>query len=418
MKGLLTRHVSTRTHELLTHFPAVGIVGARQVGKSTLASMLTGSEGSSSRFLTLDDPEVRAAAEADPRGFLAQAPGDTLVVDEFQRVPALGLVLKAAIDSNRAPGRFLITGSANLTAKQEMADSLAGRLIMARVHGLSQGELGSEPDDFISAVVGGELNETYRSRLTRDDYVDRIVAGSYPEAVGLSPRLRAHWYDSYISLLLERDVRELARLSDPLRLRTLLTQVAATQGSETVITRLGGTANLPAATTSAYMDLLRALFLIDRIPPWTPNLLKREIGRSKYVLADTGLAVHLTRTRSATLKDLVAGSALGGFLEAFVAAELLRQQGWSEERFALSHYRSPDGREVDLIAELDEDRVIGIEVKAASSASLSDTRHLAWLRDQIGERFVAGIVLTTDERVRPMGKRIWSVPVSALWELG
>lgn len=149
--------------------------------------MLTGSEGSSSRFLTLDDPEVRAAAEADPRGFLAQAPGGTLVVDEFQRVPALGLVLKAAIDSNRAPGRFLITGSANLTAKQEMADSLAGRLIMARVHGLSQGELGSEPDDFISAVVGGELNETYRSRLTRDDYVDRIVAGSYPEAVGLSP---------------------------------------------------------------------------------------------------------------------------------------------------------------------------------------------------------------------------------------
>ncbi|WP_257210422.1 DUF4143 domain-containing protein [Actinomyces ruminis] len=170
--------------------------------------------------------------------------------------------------------------------------------------------------------------------------------------------------------------------------------------------------------TASYLELLRALFLVDRLPPWTPNLLKREVGRSKYLLTDSALAIWLTRTRPDTLKDLIRGGALGGLLEAFVAAELMRQHTWSAERFTLSHYRSPEGREIDLILELDDGGVIAIEVKAAASVSTGDTRHLRWLYERIGDRLKAGVVLTTDDRARSLGGPLWALPVSALWELG
>ena len=234
----------------------------------------------------------------------------------------------------------------------------------------------------------------------------------------MSQRYRADWLESYVSRLLGRDLREFSRLSDPRRLRSLLAGLAAAQGSETVVARLGGAVNLSASTTTSYMELLRALHLVERLPPWTPNLLKREVGRSKYLLTDSALAMRLTRTSPDTLKDLVRGGALGGLLEAFVAAELMRQSTWCEERFTISHYRSPDGREIDLILELDDGRVIAVEVKAASSASAADARHLRWLEGRIGDRLVAGVVLTTDDRSRHLGGRLWAVPVAALWELG
>jgi len=267
-------------------------------------------------------------------------------------------------------------------------------------------------------VLRGALEAQYRSGMGRADYVDLLAAGSMPEVCRLPQRYRADWLESYVSRLLGRDLREFSRLSDPRRLRSLLAGLAAAQGSETVVARLGGAVNLSASTTTSYMELLRALHLVERLPPWTPNLLKREVGRSKYLLTDSALAMRLTRTSPDTLKDLVRGGALGGLLEAFVAAELMRQSTWCEERFTISHYRSPDGREIDLILELDDGRVIAVEVKAASSASAADARHLRWLEGRIGDRLVAGVVFTTDDRSRHLGGRLWAVPVAALWELG
>ena len=207
-------------------------------------------------------------------------------------------------------------------------------------------------------------------------------------------------------------------LSDPRRLRSLLVALAAAQGSETVVVRLGGAVDLSASTTASYLELLRALHLVERLPPWRPNLLKREVGRSKYILTDSALAMRLTRTTPDVLKDLVRGGALGGLLEAFVAAELMRQSTWSGERFTISRYRSPDGREIGLILELDDGRVVAVEVKASASVSAADARHLRWLEGRIGDRLVAGVVLTTDDRARHLGGRLRALPVSALWELG
>jgi ATPase of the AAA superfamily len=418
MDDLLPRHVQGRVEDLLSVFPAVELIGARQVGKSTLAAMIAEASDRPTRILTLDDAETREAATADPRGFLALEPESLLVIDEFQRVPGLALALKAAVDSDRTSGRFLLTGSVTMPAAQPAGDSLAWRVVGARIFGFSQGERAGRRDDFVSAVLRGALGTEYRSGMGRADYVDLLAAGSMPEVCRLPQRYRADWLESYVSRLLGRDLRELSRLSDPRRLRSLLVTLAAAQGSEIVVARLGGAVNLSASTTTSYLELLRALHLVERLPPWTPNLLKREVGRSKYLLTDSALAMRLTRTTPDALKDLVRGGALGGLLEAFVAAELMRQSTWCEERFTISHYRSPDGREIDLILELDDGRVVAVEVKASSSVSAADARHLRWLEGRIGDRLVAGVVLTTDDRARHLGGRLRALPVSALWELG
>ncbi|WP_040283258.1 ATP-binding protein [Tessaracoccus massiliensis] len=417
MDTLLDRHLVEEVAGLLTHFPAVELGGARQVGKSTLIRLLGRLVPKPVSVFTLDDPEVRGLAEHDPRGFLGQRPGDLLAIDEFQRVPALTLALKAAIDADRSPSRFLITGSANIMATQQSADSLAGRVVGTQLFGFSQGELLGRRDDFVAGLLDGGRLERFTSSLGRSDYVDLISRGSMPEAVSLPFRHRITWLSSYLERLLSRDILDLTRLSDPLRLRSLLAALAATQGSETVVSRVGSAINLNATTTSNYLDLLRALFLIERVPPWTPNLLKREVGRSKYLVTDSALALMLARTSPANLLDMTTGSALGGFLEGFVAAELLRQRGWASVRFDLAHYRSPDGREIDVILELDDGRVVAIEVKAAQSVSRHDYRHLAWLREKLGDQLVAGVVLTMDTLGRRLQDNLYALPVSALWML-
>lgn len=415
--ALVARHLTHEVTDLLKVFPAVEILGARQVGKSTLTSLVTANDRQPLTRFTLDDPETRQAAADDPRGFMNQTSSGTLVIDEFQRVPELSLALKATIDTDRTPGRFLLTESTTQARRGGTADSLAGRVVGVQLFGFSQGELAGRVDDFVAALLA-EKQAGYESALTRADYIDILARGTMPEVVGLPARARTTWLTSYLERLLSRDVLSIAQLSDPLRLRSLLAALAATQGSETVINRLGNLANLAASTTTDYIELLRALFLVERLPPWTPNLLKREVGRSKYFLPDTAVAMLLSRTTPAVLENVVSGaSALGGLLEAFVAAELSRQRGWSAVRFDLSHYRSPDGREIDLICELDDGRVIAIEAKAAQSTSASDVRHLAWLREKLGDQLVAGVVLTMDTRSRSLGDRLWALPVSSLWEL-
>lgn len=250
MDGLLPRHVQGRVEDLLNVFPAVELIGARQVGKSTLAAMIAEAADRPARLLTLDDAETREAATADPRGFLALEPEGLLVIDEFQRVPGLALALKATIDSHRADGRFLLTGSVTMPAARPAGDSLAGRVVGTRVFGFSQGERAGRRDDFVRAVLRGALEAQYRSGMGRADYVDLLAAGSMPEACRLPQRYRADWLESYVSRLLGRDLREFSRLSDPRRLRSLLVALAAAQGSETVVARLGGAVNLSASTTA------------------------------------------------------------------------------------------------------------------------------------------------------------------------
>lgn len=416
MTTLITRNIESHAREVLSTLPALVLQGARQTGKSTLAAMLVA--GSDSRQVTFDDSATLDLAREDPASFVAQAPEGTLVIDEVQRLPEISLAIKARIDSDRRPGQFILTGSSSLLASRGVQDSLAGRAVGLRLSGLSQGELEGGNDDFVAALLEAQSDGAlgrFGTTLSRPDYAERIARGGYPEVRGLAPRARTAWLGSYVERLLHRDALELSRIN-PGRLAALLRLLAANQAGELNKARLADEASLAASSMTGYLDLLGNLYLIDKLPPWTPNLTSREIGRPKVVVADSGLAANLQLVTAAGLADLTSPS-FGGLLEGFVAAELLRQSTWSTQQYRVCHYRDRNGLEVDLVIELTDNRYIAIEVKGSASWSGRHFAALKVLRERLGDRLVAGVVLGTAQAAYPFSERLIGLPVAALWEL-
>ncbi|MBM7516243.1 ATP-binding protein [Nocardioides nitrophenolicus] len=414
MSALVGRHLLETGGAYLETFPALVVQGARQVGKSTFAGLLAADRPSLT--LTLDDQQVRDAVVADPAAFIEQLPDGLLVVDEIQRAPELILAVKAAIDRNRRPGRFVLTGSSDLLRLERTPDSLAGRAVSIQLRGLSQGELAGRREDFVAALASGATPLGFRTGVGADDYAGRIARGGYPEVRELRERLRPVWFDSYLERIVQRDARELVRLPEPERLASLLRLIAANQSGELVKARLAEAAGLPATSIAAYVDLLRTLYLVDLLPPWTPNLTRREIGKPKSIVADPGLALRLARLAEGQIAGLAGRDALGPQLEGFVVAELLKQRGWSECAFDLYHYRDRNGLEVDVIIELEDGRVFGVEVKAARSYRRQQFAGLEGIAARLGDRFAGGVVLTTAQDGYQYRPGMWGLPVAALWE--
>lgn len=399
--------------DLVKHFPVTVIQGARQVGKSTLAGMLV--DGSPHRLVTLDDALILRAAQADPDAFVRQAPGATLVIDEAQLDPSLTRALKRAVDEDRTPGGFILTGSANLLRAKADADSLAGRAVTLNLRGLSQGELHRVRDDFVAVVLAANSPDGASSAWGREQYVDALGRGGFPELQrNLSARLVNAWLDSYLERILERDATTLPSGGATARLRSIAKLLAAVQGEELVKARLAEQAHIPQATITGYLDALEAVYLVDVLRPWTPNLTRREIGRPKSLIADPALALRLAGIRPAQLLPLIADQ-FGHHLEAFAASELLKQQGWSEQEYQLHHYRDRDGLEVDIVVELADGGIIGIEVKAASSFRPDHFTNLLKFADRVGPRFRRGIVLSTARTGVAFTRNCWGLPLSALW---
>lgn len=399
----------------MAHFPAVVIQGARQVGKSTFAGMLTADRPHIS--VTLDDQTTRTAAREDPTAFVTQAGEGTLVIDEIQRDPALILAIKAQIDVDRRPGRFLLTGSSDLLRVSRTPDSLAGRAVTLELGGFSQGEVHRHKEDFAAHMRNSSnLGDGGASHWTRADYIRALAQGGYPEVHDLSTRLRATWFDSYIDRLLTRDVGDVSRGLSADRLLAVLRLVAANQGGELVQARLADALAMPKSGISSYLSALSALYLTTDLPPWRTNLTKREIGKHKVSVSDSGLALRLARLTPSKLEPVTSVTALGMQLEAFVASELAKQRGWSNEEFELFHFRDRDGMEVDLVVEFSDGRVFLIEVKATETLRSEHSKAIKTLGRRLGDRFTGGAVLSfVSERIS-LGDNVWSLPVSALWE--
>jgi uncharacterized protein len=411
---LIQRHVDTFAREVIDTFPAAVIQGARQVGKSTLARQLA--EGRNALILTLDDEETLAAAIEDPAGFIDQHPGGMLVIDEIQRHPELTLAIKASIDRDRRPGRFLLTGSSDLLRARRATDSLAGRAATIPLRPLSQGELAGTLDDFAHRFRAGIPYADVRSETSRADYARMIVTGGYPNALDLGARMRNTWFDGYVERLVRRDARELVNVTDPSRLMSLLRLIAANQAGELVKARLALDARIPPSSITSYLDTIETLFLVDLLRPWTPNLTSRETGKAKASVADSGLAARLSRVAEQQLTP-VDGTAhhMGALMEGFVVGELLKQQGWSEQEYELFHYRTRDGLEVDVIVEFADGQVLGIEVKSGATFRAEHFVALRSLRDRLGDRFAGGIVLNTGNAGYRFANRLYGLPVSSLW---
>lgn len=414
MTDTLARHLGPVATEMLEFFPGIVIEGARQVGKSTLAAAIAQPDAV---VMNLDDERTRAAATADLAGFIAQAGGRQLVIDEIQRVPELTLAVKASIDSDRRPGRFILTGSSSLLRVRGTADSLAGRVGRQTLYGLSRGESTQTPDDFFTALIAapGELIG-YQATAVRSDYAEMLARGAYPEVRTAPTRTRDAWFDSYVQGIIGRDLPELNREVRPARSMAVLRTLAGRQSAELVRATLARETAVPASTITGYLDLLHDVGLVMSVPPWTPKLADREVGRPKTSVIDSGLAMWLGRVTADQAARFDYGDAFGNLLESFVAAELSRQRTWSVQDYHLFHYRVRDKGEIDLIAELRDGSVIAIEVKSSSSFNRGQFAHLQRLRDDLGERFVAGVVLNTSQTGYRYADRLWGAPISALWE--
>ena len=415
MTSLLTRHLGPHAEDLLTHVPAVVIQGARQVGKSTLAAMLA--EPRPRLSVSFDDDDVREAARLDPRAFVRQAGEGLLVIDEVQREPSILLAVKTAIDADRKPGRFLLTGSSDLLRLSRSPDSLAGRAVTLDLHGLSQGEIAGQKEDFARWVRAAQGNLTGTGPgWTRDQYAHALVVGGYPELQRLPARLHRTWFDSYLDRLLTRDIADVSRGLSTDRLGAVLRMIAANQGGELVQARLSDALSIPRSSLAGYLNALSTMYLTHDLPPWRANLTKREIGRHKVAVADSGLAARLARVSASRLTVITAAPLLGAQLEAFVTSQLVAQQGWSSEEYELFHFRDRDGLEVDVVIEFADGRVVLIEVKASATFRAEHTRGIRALAERLGDRFLGGAVLGLAEEGRQLAEKVWGLPLSTLWE--
>lgn len=416
--GMRHRFAQELVEETLADTPITVIQGARQVGKSTLARQVVA--GRVATVVSLDATAVYQAAQADPDAFVRQTP-ELLVIDEVQRVPQLVMAMKDAVEEDRRPGRFLITGSANLLEIPGTQESLAGRAETVVLYGLSRGELSGQREDFVDLLMAGEV-DTLRQRtssLTRENYLEVVCAGSYPEPLTRTGRRRNAWFDNYLDRIVTRDARDLSRLQHLDRLPTLLRLLAANNAGEVVKHRLAVDASIPAGSVDAYLDLLQTLYLTHHIPAWGNNLTGRVVGRPKAALLDTGLAARLANvTPAAMVPGKQPSDVAGGLFEAFVAGELRRQMVWAETDARLFHFRDRNGLEVDLVLEDSRRNVAGLEVKAARSVEKSEFRGLAALRDKLGDRFTLGVLLYSGPQPLPFGDRLWALPFSALWSPG
>jgi predicted AAA+ superfamily ATPase len=410
---MIERHISGRVLAALNDTPVVLLHGARQTGKSTLVQWLANTKHPA-RYLTLDDLGVLSAARGDPAGFLAGTEGP-LVLDEVQRAPELFLAIKLAVDRQRRPGRFLLTGSADVMLLPQLAESLAGRMEILTLWPFSQGEINGVQEAFVDAVFSEALPTfgSIRVDLHRRsaELWSRVTRGGYPEIIGRmsEPRRRA-WFDSYIATILQRDVQSLANIEGLTLLPRLLSLLAARAGSLLNASELSRTSAIPLTTLKRYLALFETTFLVRSMPAWSSNLAKRLVKAPKLYLSDSGLLAHLRGVTSDAPPE-----ARGPVLENFVVMEICKQIGWSGRQPAMFHFRTQTGQEVDIALEERAGQVVGIEIKASQTVSSRDFQGLRVMSEMLGDRFVRGIVLYTGPETIPFGQNLHAVPLEALW---
>lgn len=405
------RHIEPRVVEALADTPAVMIAGPRQAGKTTLVRRIAASHDM--RYLTLDDEMTRLAATEDPVGMIRAQ--DRAVIDEIQRAPQLLLAIKKTIDEDRRPGRFLLTGSANLMTLPAVADSLAGRMETLSLLPLSQSEMLGGTANWLDSVFSGGIPEP-GVVLTGNDLVEAVLRGGYPESASrATARRRITWARQYIDALIQRDVRDLASVDRLDMLPRFLRALAQVSGQLCNYSQLGGQLLLDHKTAARYVGLFEQMFLLRRIEVYAANRLSRVVKTPKLQFMDSGLlAALLDFSPTAAGQDR---SRFGNLLETFVYAELRKHASTADGDYRLLYYRDHDQYEVDLVVEDAGGQLIGVEVKAAASIKQSDLKGLKRLASTTGDRFKLGVVLYDGTETIPLGNRLQAVPISTLWGL-
>jgi predicted AAA+ superfamily ATPase len=407
------RLVDLLLDDLLTELPAIMIVGARAAGKTTTIARRAAT------VVRLNVPAEAASFEADPDAAL-RGLEEPVLLDEWQAVPGTLGAVRRAVDADPRPSRFLLTGSVRGEIESE-AWPATGRIVRIPMYPMTLREqLGDVAGSTLFDKIVTQIEPTVSSE-TPDlrGYVELALSGGFPQpALQLTGARRRAWFESYVGDLLSHDIEQLTepktRRRDPQRLRRYFEAYALNSGGLAEHKKIYDAAQVNKMTAVAYEQLLTQLYVVEQVPAWTSNRLKRLVHSPKRYVIDAALVAGALRLDgNGILRD---GDLLGRVLDTFVAAQLRPEVAISECTPRLHHLRSEGGRhEVDLIAELGGDRLIGIEVKANAAPKRSDARHLAWLRDELGERFVGGVLFHTGPRVYRLDERIIAAPISALW---
>jgi hypothetical protein len=402
------RFVERRVEEALADTPVVLIVGARRAGKTTLVRKM-GDVGRT--YVTLDDQTVLDAAQSDPAGFIRGL--DRAIVDEIQRAPDLLLAIKKTVDEDYRPGRFLLTGSANVLTLPKVADSLAGRMETIRMLPLARAEIEGKMPTFLERLFAGKLQGD-RAAILGDDLVRLVLLGGFPEAISReSERRRQDWTRSYLTSVLTRDLRDIAEIEKLTELPKFVRLLAEHSGQLVNYSRLGGSIDVSYKTGQRYVALLEQVFLVTTLQPWYTNALKRIAKTPKLHFLDSGLlatARGLTFNRVKADRDL-----FGALLESFVFSEVLKLMTASDLRLTPHHFRDQQLHEVDIVLERDDGMIVGIEVKASATVKSGDFAGLRTLAAACEERFAYGIVLYDSPDLVPFGDKLAAAPLSSLW---
>lgn len=407
---MIRRNIAGAIKTALSDTPVVLLNGARQTGKSTLVQSLIGDSGAN--YLTFDDSTVTAAAAADPQGFLDRFSGP-IILDEIQRVPQLFNAIKLSVDRNRIPGRFMLTGSANVLLLPNLSQSLAGRMEILTLWPFSQGEIAGRRESFLDQLFDKQAVFT-NVVCDRQDLSKKMCTGGYPEVVQRQdPQRQQAWFGSYITTILQRDVRDISHIESLTAMPRLLSLLATRAASLLNFAEISRSSGLTQTTTKRYMALLQMLFLIHLLPAWSGNPSKRLVKSPKLNLCDSGLLCFLTGLDAAHLDN--ESQRYGAILENFVVVELLKQSTWCKTRMGLFHYRSQTGQEIDIILENSSGKIAAIEIKSAASVTAKDFIPMRQLAQDVGDRFVRGVVLYVGKQTVPFADNLTALPVSAIW---
>ncbi|MDE0485866.1 MAG: ATP-binding protein [Nitrospira sp.] len=408
-----TRHIEARLKEAMEDSPVVLIQGPRQCGKTTLAQMVGKPAGYAYR--SFDDEDLRSFAETDPIGFVKDLP-ERVILDEVQKVPRLFSSIKLSVDRNRTPGRFILTGSVNVLQVRQITDSLAGRMQIIRLHPLSQSEISQTPPTFLDALFSSGFRHR-QNKPVEENIVHRIVAGGYPAALRLTgERRRTAWYKNYLEALVQRDVPDISNIRSPEILSNLLALAAAQTAQLLSVNGLASSFQLSRPTVHDYLSLLKKMFLVETLPAWHNNRVKRLIKTPKLHLSDTGVACALMDLDHQALAS--DRSLFGHVLETFVFQELQRQASGHEETHKFFHYREKVDKEteVDIVIRRGAFHLAGVEVKASATINKSDFHGLRRLKATAGKHFACGVLVYNGETSGKIDDKLYAVPLRSLWE--
>jgi uncharacterized protein len=416
LSGTVDRRLSEVVDRRMNDESVVVLQGPRAVGKSTLLQALAASR--SREVIDLDDLATRDAARADPALFVrGESP---VLIDEFQHVPELLDAIKAELNRDDVPGRFVLTGSTRYATLPATAQALTGRAHQIDVLPLSQGEIAGLREDFADALLSDPVSlvDPQLPASTREEYISRLVRGGFPPVLRRAKHeARARWFDDYVNLVIERDVMELTRVRQRRQLPLLLRALASQTGQILNMAKAATAISMEKSTAENYTKLLETVFLVHQLQPWGTTLGSRIGAAPKIHVVDSGLAARLLRLTESKLglASAQALTELGHLLETFVVGEVCKQLNWLDSPVQRGHWRTHDGEEVDLILEREDGKVAALEVKAASRAPASELRGLLTLRRKLGSQFLGGIVLYTGTRAYTHDSGLHVIPINRLW---